>query len=142
MTHTMQPPAFDGTLSDLEAKADIPSLQGLHAERRQLLPEYAALRALHGPGNKWDNKRKALLSVIKVRVRMSKPEEYGLAKWTDDSVDAVAHADEQYVRFIDEGIEQTARYVDLDTQLSEIAERIEARNSALYAWSAEARLQP
>lgn len=126
-----------GELSELESKANVTSLEGLHVARRQLLPEYSALRALHGPGNKWDSRRKAILSAIKVRVRMSTPPN---GKWTEDAIDAAAHADDQYAAFIDQGIDSATRYVILENAMAEISERIEDRKSGLYLFGAEARL--
>ena len=128
---------WEGALTDLEAKADADSLDDLHARRRQILPEYAALRALHGNGGKWGDKRKTMLSAIKVRVRNSEPPR---GKWTDDSVDDAAHADEQYTRFVDEGIDGATRFFFLDVEMNEITERIKNRETVIYAWSAEARM--
>lgn len=122
----------------LESRADVESLDELHAERRALLPEYAALRVLHGQFGKWDNRRKQMLEAIKVRVRMER--EAKGEKCTDAIVDAYAHADEQYAAVIDEGITGAARYVELDIRMSEIEERIRNREVSLLAYNAEARL--
>lgn len=129
---------FDGALTALESRAEIDSLEGLHVERRQLLPEYGVLRALHGPNGKWDAKRKALLEAKKVRARMvcQKNGE----KVTEGLIDAMAHADEQYVNFVDQGIVGATRYVELDVAVSEVEERIKGREFALLAYNAEARL--
>lgn len=130
-------PDFDGALTERESRADVTSLEGLHVERRQILREYKTLRALHGPGDKWSHRRKAMLAAIKVRIRMSSPPN---GKWTDAAVDDAAHADEQYIRFVDEGIDSATRYVELDVAMTELAERIDDRKSSMFAYSAEARL--
>ena len=133
-------PATDwaGELTDLEARADIDSLLHLHAERRALLPVYAQLRALHGPNGKWDAKRKQLLEATKIRARMVCQQKQ--EKVTEGLVDAMAHADEQYVEFIDQGIAGATRYVEMETAISEIEERIRGREFALLAYNAETRL--
>ena len=129
---------WEGELTALESRADLDSLEGLHVERRQLLPEYAHLRALHGPNGKWDAKRKALLEATKIRARMLCQQRN--EKVTEGLIDAMAHADDQYVDFIEEGVSGATRYVQLETAISEIEERIRGREFALLAYNAEARL--
>jgi hypothetical protein len=132
------PTDFDGTLTPLEARADLPSLEGLHVERRKLLPEYARLRALHGTSGKWDAKRKALLEALKIRARMTATK--AGEKVTEGYVDALAHADEQYEKFIDQSIADATRYVELETEISEIEERIRDREISLLAYNSEIKL--
>jgi hypothetical protein len=134
----MSTETFDGEVSALESRADVASLEGLHAERRQLLPEYSTLRALHGSNGKWDVRRKALLEAMKVRVRMELAARN--EKITDATVDALAHGADQYIEFIDQGIYGATRYVVLETQISEIEERIRNREIGLYSYNAESRL--
>lgn len=135
---TMTAPDFTGELTPLESRAEIASLEGLHVERRQLLREYAPLRALHGPNGKFDNKRKALLEACKIRARMALQK--AGEKTTDAAVDAAGHADEQYVSFIDQGIASAVRYIELETQVSEIEERIRNREISLLCYNSEAKL--
>lgn len=127
-----------GELTALESRADIDSLEDLHSRRRQILPEYATLRALHGNNGKWDNKRKALLEAMKIRARMLCDAQQ--KKATDATVDAMAHGDDQYVAFVDEGIVSATRYVELETSVTEIEERIRNREFSILAYNAEARL--
>jgi len=129
---------YNGEVTALEARADTASLEGLHVQRRQLLPEYAALRALHGNNGKWDAKRKQLLEALKVRVRIEAQAKN--EKVTEGLVDALAHAQDQYIQFIDEGIVGATRYFEVQTAMDEITEQIEARSAAIFAYSAEARL--
>lgn len=129
---------WGGELTDLEQRASIDSLEDLHVRRRQLLPEYATLRALHGPGNKWDARRKTMLSAIAIRVRMNPPA--GI-KITDDTVDALAHGDDQYVTFVDEGIASHTRYIVLETEMNELEERIRNREFCLTAYGREISLR-
>lgn len=129
---------WSGELTALESRAETESLEALHVQRRQILPEYAYLRAMHGAGGKWDNKRKALLEAMKIRARddMTAKGE----KITESAVDARGHADDQYVSFIDQGIANATRYVELETEISEIEEKIKGREIALMCYSSETRL--
>lgn len=129
---------WTGELTALESRAEVDSLEDLHARRRHLLVQLAPLKALHGPFGTWDAKRKQLLEGLKVRHRMQLAAEN--TKATEGLIDALAHADPQYERFLDESTAAKAEYLTLDNELTEIAERIEGRNAALYAYSAEIKL--
>ena len=130
---------WDGALTQLEERAEIDSLDDLQARRRQLLPEYSALRALHGSNGKWDAKRKALLEALKVRARMDATKRG--EKVTEGLIDALAHADEQYIAFVDSGIDGATRYVVLETEITEIEEKVRNREFCLTAWSRELALR-
>lgn len=130
---------YTGEMTALEDRADVASLEALHAERRTLLKEYARLKALHGPNGKWDAKRKAMLEAMKIRARMELTERG--EKITEDKVDAYGHADEQYVAFVDRGIEDATRFVELDNQITEIEERIRNREIALSVYGKEVSLR-
>jgi hypothetical protein len=129
---------WSGDLTGLESRADLDSLEDLHAQRRQLLPEYAALRALHGTFGKWDARRKQMLAAIYVSVRMDAQAKG--EKTTEAYLDALARADERYARLIDEGIDGATRFVELDTQMSEVMEKIRNRELAMSTYTAEVRL--
>lgn len=122
----------------IEQRAEVDALGFLHAERRQLLVQLNPLRALHGPGGKWDSKRKALLEAMKVKYRMAFAE--AGQKATDAAVDANAHADEQYVRFVDEGITGHIDYLRLQNDYDELTERIRSREIELLAYNGELKL--
>ncbi len=126
-------------MTEMEAKASIDSLDALHAKRRQILPEYALLRALHGPNGKWDARRKARLEAAKIgaRIDLVKTGE----KVTEALVDAMGHGDAGYVQFIEDGITGATRYVELDAEMTEIEEQLENRTAMLYAWGRELGLQ-
>lgn len=129
---------FDGALTALEERADITSLEGLQHERRQLLREYAPLKALHGNFGKFDNKRKALLEACKIRARLEMQQKG--EKTTEAAVDALGHADQQYIDFIDQGIVGATRYVELETAVVEIEERIRNREICMLAYNSELKL--
>jgi hypothetical protein len=130
----------DGVLvaRDIEDKAGIESLEQLHSLRRQLLPEYKTLKALHGPFGKWDFRRKARLEAAKIQARIdvSKTGE----KYTEAMIDTMGHADAGYIQFIEDGIDGATRYVEVETEMNELAERVESRIAELYAWGKEAGL--
>ena len=130
---------FSGELTALEDRAEVSSLDGLHAERRALLTEYATLRALHGPGGKWDARRKAMLEAMKIRARLDMTAR--AEKITESAVDAYGHADPQYIAFVDQGILDATRYVELETAISEIEERIRNREIALSVYGKEVSLR-
>ncbi len=130
--------SYEGECTALESRFDLASLEGLHALRRQMLPEYAALRALHGPGGKWDAKRKAMLEAMKIRARMELTKNG--EKVTEAAIDSYGHADTQYVAFIEEGIAGATRLVELETAVTEIEERIRDRESSMYLVGKEAGL--
>ena len=128
-----------GELTTLEAKAEIDSLEDLQQRRRQLMTEYATLRALHGPNGKWDARRKSMLEAMKIKARMTL--KAAGEKITEAMVDAEAHADPQYIAFLDAGDAGAIRYVVVDNEITELQERIEGRRAALYAFAREASLQ-
>ncbi len=130
---------WSGALTDLEQRADTDSLEHLHVERRKLLPEYATLRALHGSNGKWDARRKARLEAAKIQARMDMVKEG--EKVTESAVDARGHADEGYVQFIEDGIAGATRFVEVETEVSEIEELIRNREIALSVYGKEVSLR-
>jgi hypothetical protein len=126
-------------MTDMEQKAEIDSLDALHAKRRQLLPEYSALKALHGQNGKYDLRRKNRLEAAKIQARMDMEKEG--AKITEAAVDARAHTDAGYEKFIEDGITAGTRFIVVENDMNEINERIENRLSMLYAYGREVGMQ-
>lgn len=124
--------------TELEGRAGLRSLDALHAERRQLLTILAPLKALHGPGDLWDAKRKQMLEAMKVRHRLKLLE--GGQKVTEGLVDSLAYADEQYLNFIDQGERDRIEYITLQNRYNEIEEQIRDREFSLLAYNAEIKL--
>lgn len=133
-------PATDWEISQtaLESRADVYCLEELLAQRRALVEQDKILKTLHGPGNKWDVKRKIMLEMMKIRWR-AKLREQG-EKVTEAMIDSYAHADEQYVQFVEDGIAAGALHGDLENQITDITDRIRGREVALNAYNAETRL--
>jgi hypothetical protein len=128
----------DAQTSALESRAEVESLDELHHRRRAIVDFIAPLKALHGPFGTWDAKRKQLLEALKVRHRMDLSAQG--VKVTEAMVDAYAHADEQYARFLDESEAGKIDYIRTQTRLDEIDERIRSREIGLLAFNAEMRL--
>jgi hypothetical protein len=126
-------------LSALESRAEVDSLGDLHARRRSLMVQLAPLKALYGSFGLWDARRKQLVEALKVKARMDLTTPDG-KKPTETQIDAVAHADPQYERFLDDSLDARTQYLNMETELSEIEERIRGRELALMAYSAEVRL--
>ena len=125
-------------LTPLESRADVDALGDLHARRRLLLTQLAPLKALHGHNGIWDDKRKQMVEACKVRARLTLIEQG--QKATDAAVESAAYADEQYARFIDDGITARIEYLNLQNEYDEIAERIRNREIALLAYNGELKL--
>lgn len=125
----------------LEQRAEVESLEQLHADRRRLLTTLAPLKALHGPFGLFDDRRAQLLEAMKVKARLELLGADGKGKATDEGVKARAAADPAYRKFLDDGLADRITYIRQAVQLSELEERIRAREIELQAYSAEARLR-
>lgn len=134
LVHELDVPEPDA----LESRAELRSLDALQAERRALLVQLAPLKARHGSFGTWDAKRKQLVEALKVRHRARLIAEG--VKTTETMIDAEAHADEQYARFLDQAERDKVQFLLLDNRLSEIEEQIKDREFRLLAYNAEARL--
>lgn len=122
----------------VEERAEVDSLGDLQARRRAVLVNLAPLKALHGHNGIWDDKRKSLLECCKVKARMTLTD--AGQKVTEGLVDAMAYADGQYARFIDDGIAARIDYINLQNELDEITERIESRQTELLVYNSEVKL--
>ena len=129
---------IDVPSTELESRAQIRSLDALHAERRQLLNILAPLQALHGAGDLWDAKRKQLLEALKVRVRLRLLEQG--QRVTEGLVDSMAYAEQQYADFIDQGERDRIEYITLRNRYNEIEEQIRDREFSLLAYNSEIKL--
>lgn len=136
------PAAYDELPADIlkavESRAETDSLGDLHQRRRMLLEQLAPLAALYGNFGLWDSRRKQLLEAMKVKHRMLLAQEG--TKATEGLIDALAHADEQYERFLDDSYTSKIEYIKMDNELSELLERIESRNTELHIYGKELSL--
>ena len=125
--------------SPLESRAEVDALDTLHDRRRTLLADLAPLRAMHGAFGMFDPKRKALVESMKVRARLRLTETGG--KVTDAIIDAEAHCDPQYQRWLDEQLTEKVKYIQLEAQYDELVELIRNREISLQVFNAEIRFQ-
>jgi hypothetical protein len=125
-------------LRAIEARADVESLTDLHRQRRQLMNVLAPLAALHGNFGKWDAKRSQMFKAMEVKARLGLMAMTGKA--TDKAVEAQAGDDEQYVRFVDDGITGHIEYLRLNNDLQDLNDRIRSREVELGIYNAELRL--
>lgn len=133
------PPMFPEQVAALEHRAGVDSLESLHDARRGILQQLAALKAQHGHNGLFDDRRKQLLEVCKVRARMKLTD--GGAKTTEGAVESQAYADEQYGRFLDEGTNDRITCIQLQNEVDEINERIRSREIELLCFNGELKLQ-
>lgn len=75
---------------------------------------------------------------VKARMDLSAGSE---KKPTEAAIDATAYASEQYGRFIDDALDEKIEYLNVMTQLDEIAEKIRSRELALVAYAKEISLR-
>jgi hypothetical protein len=125
-------------LRAVEARAEVDSLGDLHQRRRVLLEQLAPLAALYGPFGIWDARRKQLLEAMKVKHRMLLSQEG--TKATETMIDALAHADDQYARFLDDSYESKIEWIRMDNELTELVERIDSRITELHVYGKELSL--
>ena len=129
---------WDGALSELEARADVDSLPDLQKQRRDKIVANAKLIALHGAFGLFDVRRKQMLEAQKVVARMAF-ETHGV-KATDSRVESEAYGSTAYQNLLDEALDQKIEWVTLDNELTELAEKIKNRESALYVFGQEIKL--
>lgn len=130
---------WTGQLSRLEERAEADSLEDLQHRRRTLMTANARLIALHGSFGHWDAHRKRMVEAMKVKERMELKARGDKA--TDDAVDALAHASEQYGQFLDNSLEERAQCLLVLNEISDIEDRIKNREIALRAYTVEAGLR-
>lgn len=123
------------TAADYERTIGIEPLDVLHQQRREYAEEFANLEAFR---QQYNDKRKAYLNVRAIQIRderTSKGE-----KVTDGLTDSLAHADPDYIAWLDEATIQLARREILKSEI-EMIDQIVMRGQAIArAYTAEARL--
>jgi hypothetical protein len=110
---------------EYEAAHGMEPLRDIHAERGPIADRYAELRPLFGPAKMWEHQRKSLLALISLEARRewtTSTRTAGL-KLTEDTVDAIAHHDERYTAFLEEGVGLAVEYERLSVQMGNLEER-------------------
>lgn len=129
---------WGGELSGLESRADVDSLEDLQQRRRALIKEHARLFALYGQFGLFDSRRKQFVEAQKIVARDTLTQ--AGQKCTDGAVEAEAYGSAAYQTFLDRALEDKIRWLEVETELSEIAERIKNRESALFVYGQEVKL--
>lgn len=118
----------------IEVTLGVEPMDVLEAELDVMSDEWARGWALYGPGGGWSDVRKAMLSAREIAIRDTW-NEIKLGKMTDAKLDAEAHADPEYRKFLDRSMLERAQWILLDQARSLIHARI-ARGNALLRASA------
>ena len=122
-------------ITALESRADTISLEALQTERRSLIEANGHLIAMHGPYGMADHYRKRMLECMKIEARMTM--EKLSIKATEGSVDAAAHASEQYGNFLDQALSDRIAFQTIANRLTEIQELVQSREVELRAFTKE-----
>jgi hypothetical protein len=123
-------------LHDLEARAQVDSLERLHHRRRTLVKRLAKLEALYGPFGLADSYRRQMRGVIATELRGSGK------KLTKDAAEDAAAADPRYRQLLDDQLDGAAQFRLLKVRVTEIEELIRNRDLALQTYNKELGLQP
>lgn len=123
----------------LESRADVDSLDLLHAKRRALVEQLNPLKAMYGPFGLFDDRRKQMVEACKLRAYAALTA--AGEKTPEWRVESEAYGDEQYQRLLDEAMGQRIQYLTLENAVKECEERIRSRELELTCYAAELRLQ-
>ena len=132
-------PAVIDPVTALEHRAELESIEGLHALRRQLLITLAPLKAFHGINGKFDRTAQSMSRVYLIKAR----NEYvakNQAKPTEKVLEAEGYSHPEYMAWLDRMVAEHIEYEIQQDTYNALTERIRAREFALTAYSAEARL--
>lgn len=125
-------------MGDLEAKMGIPPLEGLLAERDELVASAARLRAVHGPNGTYDALRKSELAKIQAMIRAQAVMEG--KRVTENYLEESSHAHEQYAAWIAEMTSQKADWFIAENRIQGIADTIFRGNAIARYLASEAQL--
>lgn len=114
--------------ADMELSNGAEPLDELLAELDKTEATWAEGAALYGPGGLFDAQRKAKLCVIGVELRDMLTKNGG--KVTEASIDQMAHADDGYLKFLDEHERLRGDWLLLNAQRDAIMLRVQ-RGQAL-----------
>lgn len=131
-------PSLDAAPTDLELRANVESLEQLHAERREIIKKLAPLALLYGSGgDRAEAQRRQHRDVIGKMLREELPDGKDLAQ---NRIEALANSDSRHLQFCEELKDRYIEYRHWEIALQEVQERIEDRKAAMYYLSNEARL--
>jgi hypothetical protein len=122
----------------LEDRAGVESLETLHAERRKINERLAPLKAVHGHNGVYDARRQQMTRAMQVRAAATLTGRG--EKATDRAVEAAALNDPQYLAWLDRMEAEKVAFINCQTELDEIDERIRNREIGLLCFNSEVKL--
>lgn len=122
---------------EAQARAGVPDMEELQAQRRALLNANARLLASQSPKNVYDGKRKVLISVALLRIK-NEMDVKG-EKYTVPVLEAMANQDPTVQRFIDQWETDGAMIVVVENQIRELDELIYRGNLVMRQYTSEPR---
>lgn len=122
---------------DIEERAGIWPLDELQAEREHLVQLNSRIKAIHGAYGSYNDLRKIELAQAAARVR---------AAWTGEKapsetlVDSLAHADEEYVRWVRQAASDRAAFEVVENRIVSITEQVNRGQALLRYISSEPKV--
>ena len=101
-----------------------------------VLHRRAPLFAKYGPGGTFDHSRKTLLAAVKNEYRAG-----AATRVSESSLDDVGHADERYVRFVNDATEERAAFALLDADAQVLEYKLNYLRAKTYENAQLARMQ-
>ncbi len=110
--------------------------EALLTSLESVLHQRAPLYARYGPGGTFDHSRKALLAAIKNEYRNG-----AATRVSESSLDDMGHADERYVAFVNDAIDERTRYALLDADAQVLEFKMQYLKAKTYENAQLARMQ-
>lgn len=130
---------WDGALTELEARADIESLEDLQQRRREIVAKYAPLAAKFKGGTTAgsDSARKRHRALVAKRILLTA----GDKAPSEVALERMANADLEHIQFCENLERDFARFIILENDIADITERIRSREECLRVYRAELGLE-
>jgi hypothetical protein len=132
----------EGTVSELESRASVSSLEGLQQERRELVKKIAPLAARFKGGNSTsgDTVRKRHRALVMKRIAATQFKDD--AKGPSEALlERLANADIEHIDFCDKIEQDFIRYTLLENDIADINEQVRSREECLRCYRAELGLE-
>lgn len=125
-------------LAEIESRMGIPPLEGLLAERDELVTKAAGLRAKHGPFGSFDALRK--IEWCKIATLLRAEALTTGTKMTESALEQAAHADPRYIDFVVQATQEKADWAVAENRINSIADTILRANAIARYLSSEVML--
>lgn len=117
----------------------VADLEGLLAERQEIVKRVAPLRALYGNGS-YGGERSLKLVEARVSAAIRAGWEAEGAKFTEVKLDSAVRQHPEYIEALTADVQRRTEWVEAEEALEDINQRLRARQSDAQLLSAEARL--